>query len=128
MENTSPIFAGRRMVVAAVGRAYTDIIADISPKFLSRHAEILPNRGIPVEREKLIRMLEEIEEPTLRAWGCTANTAATIAALGGRAGYFGKLCNDEHGIFFCRTFRRAALNCCVTHLRQMASIHHCAWC
>jgi sugar/nucleoside kinase (ribokinase family) len=96
----------------AVGRAYTDIVAPASLVFLKKY-------GIPLDGqtessiEELQQIQCELKSPILFAGGASANTVSVVSALGGSAGYFGKVCHDEAGENFLQdlVLRNIALCC-----------------
>ena len=98
--------------VVAVGRAYTDVIAHASAEFLQAHQ--IPIDG---QRECSVAELKKIQAllstTQMVAGGPGANTAAIVSALGGRAGYFGKVYRDAAGEGFLADFsQRKVAMCC----------------
>lgn len=89
----------RRYNVVAAGRAYTDVIARVSAEFLQTHQ-------IPVDGQRacsvteLKRIQETLPQTQIVAGGSGANSVAIISALGGKAGFFGKIYGDEAGKIF----------------------------
>ncbi len=82
--------------VVGVGRAYTDIIAKVSPTFLKKHA--IPNdAGKRFSPSELIAIKKELFGAELLQGGVVANTMCGVSALGGHAGFFGKVANDVAG-------------------------------
>jgi sugar/nucleoside kinase (ribokinase family) len=94
----------RRLDVLAIGNAIVDVIADADDAFLSREGM---HKGA-------MRLIDEAEAERLYAGigparelsgGSAANTAAGIAALGGRAGFIGQLSDDQLGEIFAHDIR-----------------------
>ena len=94
----------RRLDVLAIGNAIVDVIADADDQFLSREGM---HKGA-------MRLIDEAEAERLYgdmgpgrelSGGSAANTAAGIAALGGRAGFIGQLADDQLGGIFAHDIR-----------------------
>jgi sugar/nucleoside kinase (ribokinase family) len=94
----------RRLDVLAIGNAIVDVIADADDDFLAREGM---HKGT-------MRLIDEAEAERLYAnmgpgrelsGGSAANTAAGIAALGGRAGFIGQLADDQLGSIFAHDIR-----------------------
>jgi sugar/nucleoside kinase (ribokinase family) len=101
--------------VVAIGRAYTDIIADVTLEFLQSHQ--IPLDG---QRECSIAELKSIQEllPAKQfiAGGTSANTLAVVTAAGGKTGYFGKVFADTAGAqFLADLTQRQITLCCSGH-------------
>lgn len=92
--------------VVAVGRAYVDeIFPNVDTAFLER-------KSIPIGNGRLcsINELNELSElfgsSVTQAGGSAANTSATVADLGGKAGFFCKVAQDRYGELFLYEFAR----------------------
>jgi sugar/nucleoside kinase (ribokinase family) len=94
----------RRLDVLAIGNAIVDVIADANDEFLAREGM---HKGA-------MRLIDEAEAERLYAamgpgrelsGGSAANTAAGVAALGGRAGFIGQLADDQLGEIFRHDIR-----------------------
>lgn len=94
----------RRLDVLAIGNAIVDVIADADDQFLAREGM---HKGA-------MRLIDEAEAERLYgdmgpgrelSGGSAANTAAGIAALGGRAGFIGQLADDQLGGIFAHDIR-----------------------
>lgn len=111
--------------VVAVGRAYTDIIFHASEKFLAAHQ--IPING---QRECSVELLKQIQQDLsplqMIAGGPSANTTAIIAALGGKAGFFGKVYDDEAGKNFLEDCKqRNVVLCCTPFVKTPALTGTC---
>lgn len=88
-----------RFDVVAIGNAIVDVLAHAEDAFLARHD--LPKGGMTLidsgQADNLYRLMGSAIECS---GGSAANTAAGIAALGGRAAYVGKVADDELGRVF----------------------------
>ncbi len=90
--------------VLCIGNAIVDIIARCDEAFLSDYGIIKSAMNlIDAERAELLysRMGPAIEA----SGGSAGNTAAGIASFGGRAAYFGKVCNDHLGEIYAHDIR-----------------------
>ena len=103
--------------VVAVGRAYTDIIADVTPELLALHQ--IPLDG---QRECTIAELKSLQEtlPTKQfiAGGASANTLAVVAAAGGKTGFFGKVFADHAGEEFLADLTQRQITLCCAGYAQ----------
>jgi sugar/nucleoside kinase (ribokinase family) len=111
--------------VVAAGRAYTDIIAHVSVEFLRQHQ--IPLDG---QREcavtELTQLQHELKLSQIVPGGPGANTVAIIAALGGTAGYFGKVYHDNAGQTFLADFTaRNVVMCCASNATTPAMSATC---
>jgi sugar/nucleoside kinase (ribokinase family) len=91
--------AGTRLDVLTIGNAIVDVIADASDAFLE--AEGLTKGSMRLidagEAERLYAHMGPAREVS---GGCAGNTAAGIAALGGRAAFVGQVAPDQLGAFY----------------------------
>jgi sugar/nucleoside kinase (ribokinase family) len=100
-----------RFAIVSAGFAYTDIVASVDQDFWNRHS-IQPNVIIPMDANALRRMQRELPNPIITPGGASANTASVVAALGGKAGFFGKVGMDATGDLFLAAFRQAGVELC----------------
>src|SRR5215213_2873819 len=88
-----------RLDVLTIGNAMVDVIAEASDEFLA--AEGLTKGSMRLidaaEAERLYSHMGPAREVS---GGCAGNTAAGIAALGGRAGFVGQVAPDQLGAFY----------------------------
>ncbi|HYU97129.1 MAG TPA: adenosine kinase [Sphingomicrobium sp.] len=88
-----------RLDVLTIGNAIVDVIADATDGFLA--AEGLTKGSMRLidaaEAERLYAHMGPAREVS---GGCAGNTAAGIAALGGRAGFVGQVAPDQLGNFY----------------------------
>jgi len=90
--------------VLCIGNAIVDIIARCDESFLAENGIIKGAMNlIDAERAELLysRMGPAIEA----SGGSAGNTAAGIASFGGRAAYFGKVCDDHLGGVYAHDIR-----------------------
>ncbi len=93
-----------RLDVLAIGNAIVDVIADTDDAFLD--AEGLTKGSMrlidAVEAERLYAHMGSAREVS---GGSAGNTAAGVAALGGRAGFIGQVAPDQLGEFYIHDLR-----------------------
>jgi sugar/nucleoside kinase (ribokinase family) len=88
-----------RLDVLAIGNAIVDVIADADDAFLD--AEGLTKGSMRlINAEEATRLYGRMSSGREASGGSAANTAAGVAALGGRAGFIGQVANDQLGEFF----------------------------
>jgi sugar/nucleoside kinase (ribokinase family) len=97
-----------RLDVLAIGNAIVDVIANATDDFLA--AEGLTKGSMrlidAVEAERLYSHMGPAREVS---GGCAGNSAAGIAALGGRAGFVGQVARDQLGDFYRHDLRAAGV-------------------
>jgi len=97
-----------RLDVLTIGNAIVDVIADATDDFLE--AEGLTKGSMRLidahEAERLYAHMGPAREVS---GGCAGNTAAGIAALGGRAGFVGQVATDQLGEFYIHDLRAAGV-------------------
>ncbi len=90
--------------VLCIGNAIVDIIARAEDDFLRDNAIIKGAMNL-IDADRA-RLLYEAMGPAVEASGGSAgNTAAGVASFGGRAAYFGKVCDDHLGTIFRHDIR-----------------------
>lgn len=92
--------AEARFDVLTIGNAIVDVIAPIDPGFLEREGL---SEGIMhlVDAERSAYLYERMPaEKRQISGGSSANTAAGVASLGGKAAFVGKVADDELGEVF----------------------------
>jgi sugar/nucleoside kinase (ribokinase family) len=95
--------------VVAVGRAYTDIIAAVTDDFLKKW-DIPQNGDRRFEVDDLTRIQDELKNTKVYPGGPSGNTVSTLAALGGTAGFFGKVNADKTGEAYLEDFRERGVD------------------
>jgi sugar/nucleoside kinase (ribokinase family) len=93
-----------RLDVLCIGNAIVDVIADASDEFLQ--AEGLAKGSMRlIDAAEAERLYAHMGPGVETSGGSAANTAAGIAALGGRAGFVGQLADDQLGEIFGHDIR-----------------------
>lgn len=88
-----------RLDVLCIGNAIVDVIADATDDFLS--AEGLTKGSMRlIDADEAERLYSHMGPAHQVSGGSAGNTAAGIAALGGRAGFIGQVAPDQLGEFY----------------------------
>jgi sugar/nucleoside kinase (ribokinase family) len=88
-----------RLDVLCIGNAIVDVIADASDEFLS--AEGLTKGSMRlIDADEAERLYAHMGPAHQVSGGSAGNTAAGVAALGGRAGFIGQVAPDQLGTFY----------------------------
>jgi sugar/nucleoside kinase (ribokinase family) len=88
-----------RLDVLCIGNAIVDVIADASDEFL-REEGLTKDSMRLVDADEAKRLYDHMQPAREVSGGCAGNTAAGIAALGGRAGFVGQVAPDQLGEFY----------------------------
>ncbi|HYI64906.1 MAG TPA: adenosine kinase [Allosphingosinicella sp.] len=88
-----------RLDVLAIGNAIVDVIADVGDAFLD--AEGLTKGSMRlIDAAEATRLYSHMGAGREASGGSAANTAAGVAALGGKAGFIGQVAPDQLGEFY----------------------------
>ena len=88
-----------RLDVLCIGNAIVDVIADASDDFL--HSEGLTKGTMRlIDAEEAERLYSHMGPAHQVSGGSAGNTAAGVAAFGGRAGFIGQVAPDQLGEFY----------------------------
>ena len=94
------------MNVVSICRAYVDLVAPVTEEELQKIG-FKPGDDCFLAEDRLQQLVEKYSgRGTTLAGGPAANTVATIAALGGKAAFIGKIGDDSLGRVFVDDFRR----------------------
>lgn len=97
-----------RLDVLTIGNAIVDVIADTTDEFLQ--AEGLTKASMRlIDAEEAERLYAHMGPAREISGGCAGNTAAGVAALGGRAGFVGQVAPDQLGEFYIHDLRSAGV-------------------
>ncbi len=110
--------AETRFDVLTIGNAIVDVIAPIDPGFLEREGL---SEGIMhlVDADRSAYLYERMPEAKRQiSGGSSANTAAGVASLGGRASFVGKVANDPLGDVFADDLDRIGVHYGVSRLED----------
>jgi sugar/nucleoside kinase (ribokinase family) len=96
--------ADHRLDVLAIGNAIVDVIANVDDPFLEREGLTKGSMRL-IDAEEAERLYAQMPSPKQVSGGSAGNTAAGVAALGGRAGFIGQVADDQLGEFYIRDLR-----------------------
>jgi len=85
--------------VVGVGNAIVDVLAPVGESFIVEH-RLDKGRMALIDADRAADLYAEMPEGMEMSGGSAANTMVGVAALGGRAGYIGKVADDDLGRVF----------------------------
>src|SRR5688572_16060621 len=88
-----------RLDVLCIGNAIVDIIADCDDAFLEREG-LTKGMMRLIDAAEATRLYDHMGPAREISGGSAGNTAAGVAALGGRAGFIGQVAPDQLGEFY----------------------------
>ena len=94
--------------VAAIGNAMLDVLCEVPEPFLD-HEGISKGVMNLVSRERSNNILKLVKPIKETAGGSAANTISTLAKLGLRTGYIGKIADDQKGRVFKKDLIRDSI-------------------
>lgn len=94
--------------VVAVGNAIIDVLKTVPDAFLVEE-NITKGAMTLIDEARADHLTARLEGAVLAAGGSAANTMTGVASFGGKAGYVGKVANDELGARFTEEFRAAGV-------------------
>lgn len=94
--------------VVAVGNAIIDLIQAVPDSFLAEE-NIAKDAMTLIDEARADHLTARLSNATVAAGGSAANTVTGVASFGGKAGYIGKVADDELGARFTREFRAAGV-------------------
>lgn len=94
--------------VVAVGNAIIDIIKAVPDSFLAEE-NIAKDAMTLIDEARADHLTVRMTDAVVAAGGSAANTVTGVASFGGKAGYIGKVADDELGARFTREFRAAGV-------------------
>lgn len=95
--------------VLAIGNAIVDVIAPVEPAFLAAEG-LTPGTMRLIDEAEATRLYGDMGPAREISGGSAANTAVGVAALGGRAGFIGRVADDELGHIFAHDIRAAGVH------------------
>ena len=97
-----------RLDVLAIGNAIVDVIANVDDAFID--AEGLAKGSMRlIDTAEAERLYSHMPGAQQVSGGSAGNTAAGVAALGGRAGFIGQVAPDQLGEFYAHDLRSAGV-------------------
>lgn len=101
--------SGTRYDVVGIGNAIVDILGRCDDAFLARHGA--PKGHMRLVDDATISTLYGAMGPAVEiSGGSAANTLVGIASFGGRAGFIGKVAEDEFGRIFAHDIKAAKVD------------------
>jgi sugar/nucleoside kinase (ribokinase family) len=97
-----------RLDVLAIGNAIVDIIADCDDAFLESEG-LTKGMMRLIDADEATRLYDHMGPAREVSGGSAGNTAAGVAALGGRAGFIGQVAPDQLGEFYVHDLRAAGV-------------------
>lgn len=99
--------AQKNLDVVGIGNAIIDALAHVEVDFLKNNlpADVQPYAMTLITETQADEIYGSLKNCTIMPGGSAANSIASFAALGGRAGYIGKVANDQLGQIFTHDFR-----------------------
>src|SRR4051794_41723582 len=88
-----------RLDVLCIGNAIVDVIANASDDFLTNEGLVKGSMRL-IDAEEAKRLYAHMGAAHQVSGGSAGNTAAGVAALGGRAGFIGQVAPDQLGEFY----------------------------
>ena len=88
-----------RLDVLCIGNAIVDVLADATDEFLEAEGLVKGSMRL-IDSDEAARLYARMGPAHQVSGGSAGNTAAGIAALGGRAGFIGQVAPDELGTFY----------------------------
>ena len=88
-----------RLDVLCIGNAIVDVIANAEDQFLAQEGLVKGSMRL-IDAEEAERLYSHMGPAHQVSGGSAGNTAAGIAALGGRAGFIGQVAPDQLGEFY----------------------------
>jgi fructokinase len=96
----------RALDVVGIGNAIVDVLVQADERFLDDHGLTKGTMAL-VDEEQAERLYASVGPGLETSGGSAANTLAGIAQLGGRAGFIGRVRDDQLGAIFAHDIRSA---------------------
>ena len=96
-------------MIICIGNALVDSLEQIE-EIVIDELNLNKARMTLVDKERSNFLLQNMKNPTYEAGGSAANTAYWISQLGGKAGFIGKISNDDLGKQFKSSLKDSGLN------------------
>ncbi|MEO0495863.1 MAG: adenosine kinase [Pseudomonadota bacterium] len=98
-----------RFDVLTVGNAIVDVLAHCDDAFLTDN-DIIKGAMNLIDAERSAALFAAMGDARIISGGSAANTAVGVASMGGRAAYFGKVCDDDNGALYRRDMQAQDVN------------------
>ena len=90
--------------VLCIGNAIVDVIARVEDIFVQRHGLVKGSMNL-IDESRAEDLYADMGQAIEVSGGSAGNTAAGIASFGGKAGYFGKIKDDQLGTIYRHDMR-----------------------
>ncbi len=94
--------------VVGIGNAIVDVIGRCNDAFLAKHGAPKGNMRL-VDADTVTALYKDMGPAVEISGGSAANTMVGIASFGGRAGFIGKVADDEYGRIFAHDIKAAGV-------------------
>ncbi|MCX5948835.1 MAG: adenosine kinase [Cyanobacteria bacterium] len=101
---TSSPSASKSLDVVGIGNAIVDVLVQADEAFLEAHGLVKGTMAL-VDEQQAERLYASVGPGLETSGGSAANTLAGIAQLGGRAGFIGRVRDDQLGAIFSHDIR-----------------------
>ncbi|MGD8860411.1 MAG: adenosine kinase [Myxococcales bacterium] len=95
--------------VTGIGNAIVDVLAHADDAFLERQGLVKGTMAL-IDEARTHELYDQMGQGVEVSGGSCANTLAGIAALGGRAAFVGKVCDDQLGEVFSHDIRAVGVS------------------
>ena len=95
------MYSNQELDILSIGNAIVDVLSHVKDNVLE-HLGLEKNTMTLIRLEDSDRLYPHMSAIIARSGGSAANTAAAFAALGGKAGYVGRVKNDQFGKIFAQ--------------------------
>jgi len=92
--------------VVGIGNAIVDVLVQADDRYLAEHGLTKGTMAL-VDEQQASRLYQAVGQGVETSGGSAANTLAGIAQLGGRAGFIGRVRDDQLGAIFTHDIRAA---------------------
>lgn len=100
----------RAFDVVAVGNALVDVLASVEESFLTEHNLVKASMQL-MDAEGAGRIYDALPAATESSGGSAANSMAVLASFGGKAGFIGRIGQDQLGEVFAHDMKATGVTC-----------------
>jgi sugar/nucleoside kinase (ribokinase family) len=108
-QNVSESNNSASLDVIAIGNAIVDVLTQADDEFLVRHG-LSKGAMALIDEDQAVALYGDMGSGVEVSGGSAANTMAGLAGLGGKAGFIGKVKNDQLGRVFAHDLRAAGVD------------------
>lgn len=121
---TSPTSQDFELDVVGLGNALVDVISPASDAFLEEHGLHKGSMSL-IDEQQAHRLYDAMGQGVEVSGGSAANTLVGIASFGGRAGFIGRVRDDQLGAVFAHDIRAAGVSFPIPPASQGLSTGRC---